>query len=187
MLEQSQHKIDIQAALVGFIDHHHRIPAQQRIGFELHQQDSVGHDFDAGVLVGGIVEAHLVGHIRILVFQLPLDEIGNGEGRNAPWLGDSDHFILSVTGLIEDQGDLGCFTRTGRALHYDDLVVLQGSEDFLPVLVYRQMGHGQHADSIPRTTAITASASRPTRSWRLAVSRSVHRPLSIVCSENVAV
>ena len=83
------------------------------IPLDLVQQDPVGHDLDTRAQVRAVLETHLesddVGDARSL---LAGDELGNGNCRYAPRLGDPDHSSAGVSRLQEDLGDLGGFARS---------------------------------------------------------------------------
>ena len=135
-LEQAEDEVDVQAALVGFVDHDDRVAAKQRVELHLLEQDAVGHDLDLGIVVGLILETHLVAdQARHGRGQLPTDEFRDRNGGDAAGLGDADDTMVGIAGLMENDRQLGGLAGTGRTLDDDDLILGQGVEDGLFLLV----------------------------------------------------
>ena len=139
-LQKSQHKVYVQAALVGLVHHHHGVAGEPGIQLHLLQQDAVGHDLDAGGGVGLVLAPHLVAHqAGVAGLELPGDELADAEGGDAAGLGDGNHAGLGVAGLVEDDGQLGCLSRASGALHHHHLVGGQCLKDSVLLLVDRQL------------------------------------------------
>src|SRR5260370_10643890 len=60
LLEVAEDEVDVQAALMRFVDDQRVVAEQLPVPLHLGQQDAVGHDLDQGVVAGGIGEPHLV-------------------------------------------------------------------------------------------------------------------------------
>ena len=62
LLQVAQQEIDVQAALVRFVNDEGVIGLQQRVGLRLGQQNAVGHQLDRCVARQLVLEAHLETH-----------------------------------------------------------------------------------------------------------------------------
>ena len=139
-LQEPQHEVDVQAALVGLVHHHHGVAGQPGVQLHLLQQDAVGHNLDAGGGVSLVLEPHLVAHqAGVAGLELPGDELADAEGGDAAGLGDGNHAGAGVAGLVEDDGELGGLSRTGGALHHHHLACGQGLKDAFLLLVDGQV------------------------------------------------
>ena len=56
----AEQEIDVEVALVGFVDDQRVVAQQQRVAFEFAQQQSVRHQLHQRARAGAIDEAHLV-------------------------------------------------------------------------------------------------------------------------------
>ncbi len=59
LLQVAEQEVDIEAALVRFVDDDRVVLPEQRIGLRLGQQYAVGHQLDPRALAQGVREAHL--------------------------------------------------------------------------------------------------------------------------------
>ena len=57
LFEVAQEEVDVEGALVGLVDDDGAVVAELRIGGELGEEDAVGHDLDARVAAGLVLEA----------------------------------------------------------------------------------------------------------------------------------
>src|SRR5690606_18279639 len=90
-MQVSQQEIDVQAALVRLIDDQRIVLAQFRIGLNLGQQHTVGHDFYIAAVLYMVLEANLVtdrGARRTA--QLFGNTRGQAAGRDSPRLSVPD-------------------------------------------------------------------------------------------------
>ena len=62
LLQYPEQKIDVEAALVSFVNDQRVIATQKPIALQLLEQNAIGHQLDAGVRPRPIVEANLVAH-----------------------------------------------------------------------------------------------------------------------------
>src|SRR3546814_1289290 len=69
--QEAQQKIDVQAALVGFVDDNGVVALQQRISLRFGQQYAVGHQLNGRVRSGTVIKAYLIAH-PIAQFRLML-------------------------------------------------------------------------------------------------------------------
>ena len=110
-LQQSQHKVYVQAPFVGFIYHHHRIAGKPGIQLHFLQQNTVGHDFDSSGGVGLVLKPHLVAHqTGIGGFQLLGNKLTDTKGCNTAGLGNGNHARLGIACFMEDYWQLGSFS-----------------------------------------------------------------------------
>ena len=90
-LQHPQDEVDVEAALVGFVDHEHAVSGERAVPFELLEEDAVGHDLDHGLLVGPVLESHGIAHgVGDFLPDLAGNELGNGQRCDAPRLGNAD-------------------------------------------------------------------------------------------------
>ncbi len=91
LLQITQQKIDVEAALVGLVDDQGIVLVEVGVLLDLRQQDAVGHQLDVGLGPGAVAEAHLVAHRAARLHpQLTGDTGSEGAGRDAPRLGMAD-------------------------------------------------------------------------------------------------
>ena len=105
--EMAKQEINVQAALVGFINDDHVVVGKLRIALRLGEQDAVGHQFDVGLGTGAIVETNLAA-----------DFASPGDGQ---FLGDAarDGQRGDATGLRAT--DLGADAESGFETHLGQL------------------------------------------------------------------
>jgi hypothetical protein len=60
LLQVTEQEIDVEAALVRFVDQDRVVFGQPAVGLDLGQQDAVGHELDRGAVADVVAEAHLV-------------------------------------------------------------------------------------------------------------------------------
>ncbi len=148
-------EIDVQAALVCFVDDDRVVLAQHAIAMDLVEQDAVGHQLDARGRPDPVGEAHLVAdEAPDILAQLFGDALGDRAGGDAAGLGVTDAL---PTQFEADLRQLGGLARAGLTGHDDDLVVADGARDHLPLLADRKLGRkvkagggdrGRHEPSI---------------------------------------
>ena len=143
-LQESQNKIDVQTPFVGLVYHEHRVAAEEGIGLELLQEDSVGHHLNAGLRGGVVDEAHLVGtvllrHLAKFGEELFLNVGRNAYSGNSAGLGNADESALIIACLVEDDWQLGGLAAAGRAFDHNDLVLPENAENSFPLLIYRKL------------------------------------------------
>ena len=139
LLEVAQQKVNVQAALVGFVDDERVVSLEQRVGLRFGQQDAVGHQLHARAGREPVAETHLVAHHFA---QRRLQLVGNAPGH----AGGCDAARLRVANQPPALARLGVqpaapqrqrhlgqlrgFARTGFAANDDDLMLLQRRLDF---------------------------------------------------------
>ena len=154
----AQQKIDVQAALVGFIDDQRVVGAQQRIGLGLGQQNAVRHQLDRGAFLQRVLETHLVAHdLAQRRLELLGNALGHAGGRNTPRLGMAYELALAPLWGVDpasaqrqrDLGQLRGLARAGLAANDDDLMAVHGLHDLVTTAGYGELfgesdlqGHG---------------------------------------------
>ncbi len=135
LLEIAEEEIDVEAALVGFVDDERVVLLEDAIALRLGQQDAIGHDFDASVLAYGVreadFEADFVADVRS---QFLRDAGGDGAGGDAAGLGVADQCGDAAIQLEADFGELSGFAGAGFAADDDDLVGRDRVGDFAALL-----------------------------------------------------
>jgi hypothetical protein len=110
--QMPEEKVDVERTLVGLVQDHRIVGAQERIALHLGEQHAVGHELDHGVARGAVIEANLAAHLFAPVYpQLLGDAARDGEGRDAARLGAGDLPFAAATGGEAHFGDLGGFAR----------------------------------------------------------------------------
>ncbi len=129
-LEVAEQEIDVEAALVGFVDDEGVVFGEQRVALGLGQQDAVGHELDVGVRAGAVVEADFAADFAAPVdVEFLGDAPGDGERGDAAGLGAADFGLDAQPGFEAHFGDLGGFAGAGFAGDDDDLVMADGGDD----------------------------------------------------------
>jgi hypothetical protein len=86
-LEPAQQEIDVQAALVSFVDDQRVVAVEQRIVLDLRKQDAVGHELDPRLGARAILEADLIADLTPeLTPELLCNTRRHAGGRDAPRL-----------------------------------------------------------------------------------------------------
>ena len=139
LLEVAEQEIDVEAALVCFVDQYRVVLAQQRIGLGFGKQDAVGHQLDVGGrrdLVGEAdLEADMAAEFR---FEFFADARCGGARGDAPRLGVADQAVEAATDFEADLRQLRGLARTRLAADHHHLVLEYGLADLRPALVDRQ-------------------------------------------------
>ena len=122
-LQVTEQEVDVQRALMCFIQDQHRVGPQHGVALNLGKQDAIGHELHARVTVRVIAEAHLApdlappGHTKFFSHAL-----GHTHRRHSPRLRAADLAANIVT--LHLQAHLGqlrrlarsCFTRQNHHL-----------------------------------------------------------------------
>ena len=140
-LEVAQDEVDVEAALVGFVDDDGVVFAQQLVALDLRQQDAVGHELDLGGPADFAREPDLEAHfLADLDAEFLGDALGHGAGGEPARLGVADQAVLAQAQLQAHLGDLGGLTRAGLAGDDGHLVGGDGGHQVLAALGNRQLG-----------------------------------------------
>ncbi len=149
---EPQEKIDVQAALVGFVDDQGVVFEEVVVGLRLGQEHAVGHDLDVGFPRRPVLEADLVAHRAAEgLAELFGDAIGDGHGGDPARLGAGDHPGHAAPGLEAHLGDLGALAAARLAGDDHHGMPADGLDDLLGL-----GGDGQgprHADVGPVAAA----------------------------------
>ena len=141
LAQVTQQKIDIERALVRFVDDDGVVIFQQWIMMYLGQQDTVGHQLDAGVGRHLVVEAHLVADQPAQFrFQLVRDTRAHRTRRHSSWLSMSDHAEHPAPQAQTNFGQLRGLAGTGLAANNNDLMFFDGLRQFLAPRHHGQVG-----------------------------------------------
>ncbi|KPY95200.1 putative periplasmic protein kinase ArgK and related GTPase of G3E family [Pseudomonas syringae pv. spinaceae] len=143
----TEQKVDVQAALVGFVDDDRVVALKKAVILGFGQQDTVSHQLDQGVAVALILETYLITDQRP---QRRADFLGNPAGHAAcgdpARLGMADQTVLTATDFQADLWQLRGFTRTGLTgndqhlmleQRFFDLVAL-GGDGQIVVITHRR-------------------------------------------------
>ncbi|MNI72788.1 hypothetical protein D3C73_1287480 [compost metagenome] len=88
---------------MGFVDDDRVVAFQIAVVLGFRQQDAVGHQFDQGIGIALVLEAHLIADQRT---QRRAQLFGNPAGHAArgdpPWLGMADQAMLAATDFQAD-------------------------------------------------------------------------------------
>ena len=129
----TQQKVDIETALVRFIDDDRVVALEQRIALRFGEQDAIGHQLDVGIRRHLVRETYLVSHgLAERAIQFLRDAGGYGAGGNTPRLCVPDQAVDAALKFQADFRQLRGFARAGLAADYDDLVVVDSARDFRP-------------------------------------------------------
>ncbi len=89
------------------IDDQGVVGGKLRIKRQLAQQNAVGHEFEAAIRAGAVIEADLASHGRPHpCAQLGGDAVGERAGGDAPRLGMADHAVRAAPGREAQLGQL---------------------------------------------------------------------------------
>ena len=139
--EIAQQEIDVETALVGFVDNDGVVLTQQPIGARLSKQDAVGHEFDERLVGSVIAEADLVANFRAeRNAQLTRDPIRDGSCRQPPRLRVPDHALNPHAHFEQELWDLGGLARTRLAADDDDLRFVDGLPELVEMSSEGQVG-----------------------------------------------
>ena len=132
LAQVAQQEVDVEAALVGFIDNQGVVLVQKAVVLDFRQQDTVCHHLDPGRLGGVIGETHLITHLLPdLLAQLLRNPGRHTACRNPPGLGMAHQPADAPAQVQADFGNLGGFTGAGFTGNDDHLVLLDGPADVL--------------------------------------------------------
>ena len=127
-LEVAQNEVDVEVALVGFVDDDRVVGGQPAVGLGLGEQDAVGHDLDVGVPGRAVAETNLVAHrVAEGLAQFLSDPLGHRNGRDPAGLGVADHPVEAPAGgqaelrdhhgvILDSRDDLLLARRDGQRL-----------------------------------------------------------------------
>ncbi|MNT14064.1 hypothetical protein D3C72_1490540 [compost metagenome] len=135
---------------MGFVDDDRVVAFQIAVVLGFRQQDAVGHQFDQGIGIALVLEAHLIAdqcaQRRAQLFGNPAGHAARGD---PPWLGVADQAMLAATDFQADLRQLGGFTRAGFAGDDQHLMLFQrllyfvalgGDRQAIVVTNHRQAG-----------------------------------------------
>ena len=151
LLEVAEDEVDIQAALVCFVDDERVVAEQLPVAGHLGKQDAVGHHLDQRAVARGVGETDLVADRGAqLGAELAGDPLRDGAGRDPARLGVPDLPGHPAAELEADLRQLGRLPRAGLPGHDHDLMVPDGCRDLVPPLADRELRRvAQHRDAGP--------------------------------------
>ena len=151
LLEVAEDEVDIQAALVCFVDDERVVAEQLPVARHLGKQDAVRHHLDQRAVTGGVGETDLVAdRAAQLGAELAGDPLRDGAGRDPARLGVPDLPGHPAAELEADLRQLGRLPRAGLPGHDHDLMVPDGRRDLVPPLADRELRRvAQHRDAGP--------------------------------------
>ncbi len=151
LLEVAEDEVDVQAALVRFVDDERVVAEQLPVALQLGEQDAVGHHLDQRAVAGRVGEAHLVADRGTqLGAEFAGDPLRDGARRDPPRLGVPDLPGDPPAELEADLGELGGLP--GARLTGDDhhLVIPDGRGDLVLALADRELRRvAQHGHAGP--------------------------------------
>ena len=140
LFQVAEQEVDVQAALVRFVNDDGVVLHQQAILLNFRQQNTVGHQLDHGVIAHVVAESHLVADAAArLRLQLFGNTVGNGARRQTTRLGMANQAFYPAAQLHTDFRQLGGFPRTGFTRDNHHLVVAYGLKNVLFLLADGQV------------------------------------------------
>ena len=131
-LQVAEQEVDVERALMRLVEDQHRVVAEQGIALDLGQQDAVGHELDARLPAGVVVEAHLAADLAPPVDAEFLGHAaGHAHRRHAPRLGAADAPGAVAEHLQAHLRQLGGLARAGLTRQHDHLVRPDRRQDVL--------------------------------------------------------
>ncbi len=156
--QEAEQEVDVEAALVSFVDDHYVVRIEEPVTADLREQQPVSDQLHqrarARLIAEPHSEAHLVaeGHLHLLG-----DACRHRARRQPPRLGVGDHAAAAEPGLETDLRQLGGLTGAGLPGDDDDLMPLEQLADFR-----RVGGDGQRGGVIDHRRAGAALGERGT-------------------------
>src|SRR5690606_7068484 len=96
VFQVAQQEIDVEAALVGFVNNQGVVTVQKPVMLNFCQQNTVGHHLDTGKLRGVIGKTNLIDHLLTdMLTQLLGNTTGDTAGGNSSWLGMTDQDTIT--------------------------------------------------------------------------------------------
>ena len=136
----AQDEVDVEAALVRFVDDEGVVLPQHSVALDLGEQNAVRHQLDERRIRRLIGESHLVSHRLADLFAHFLgDALGDGPGCQTTGLCVADRASNAAAQFEADLGDLGRLSRTGLAGDDDDLMRIDGGGDVVASHADRQV------------------------------------------------
>jgi hypothetical protein len=133
-------EVDVERPLMGFVKNDRVVLVEKRVALGLRQEDAVGHQLDVGGGARGVGEADLVAHVATQgAAELLRHPGGDRAGGDPPGLRVADHPRHSAAEVQANLGNLRRLAGAGLAGDDHDLVLLNGSGDFLALQQHRQM------------------------------------------------
>ena len=138
-LQEAEQEVDVQAALVGFVDDDRVVAFQVAVVLGLGQQDAVGHQLDQRAFVALVLKAHLVADQGAQWRADFLGDAGRHAARSQPArLGVADQAVGAAAQFQADLRQLGGLARPGLAGNHHDLALFQRSLDLIALGGNRQ-------------------------------------------------
>ena len=130
LLEIAEQEIDVETALVRFVDDDGVVGRQPAVGLDFGQQNAVGHELDRRLLADVVVEAHLIAdqcaERRLQLFRYAPRDRARG---NPARLGAADHAGGAATGGQAELRQLRGLARTGFARNHHHLMIADQRDD----------------------------------------------------------
>ena len=153
LFQVAQEEVDVQAAFVCFIDDNRVVGGEITVGLGFCQQDTVGHQLDAGIARGVIGKAHFIAdRAADFGFQLFGNPLCHGTRGQTARLGMPDQPRHPAPEFQTNLGQLRGFARTGFAANNRYLILGNGFFDFVEFFVNGQrvveFGLGQFGQAL---------------------------------------
>ena len=140
LLQIAQQKINVEAALVGFVDDQRVVSAEIPVMGQLGQQNAVGHQLNGAGIRDRVIKADLITHQAA---QRRVEFIGDALRHracgNSPGLGVTNTLLAAAAKVQTDFGELGGFTRASLARENDHLMIANRRLDIGTALRDRQL------------------------------------------------
>ena len=131
-LQVPQQKVDVDGALVRFVNDHRVVGEQKRIRLRLREQDPVRHQLDRGAGRRGVREAHLeADDVPEGSLEFFRDALRDRARRDATGLRMGDAARNAAPGHERDLGELRRFARARLAAYDDDAVFFDRALHFI--------------------------------------------------------
>ena len=138
LLEVAEQEVDVEAALVRFVDNDRVVLRQPAIALHFRQQDAVGHELDVGAVADVLGEAHLItDRTAERRFQFLGHAPRHRAGGDAARLRATDHAGDAAAGGKAKLGQLRGLAGTGFAGNHHHLVLADQRDDLLGIAADR--------------------------------------------------
>ena len=153
LFQIAQEEVDVQAAFVRFVDDNRVVGGEVTVGLGFRQQDTVGHQLDAGIARGVVGKAHFIAdRAADFGFQLFGNPLCDGARGQTARLGMPDQTRRPAPEFQTNLGQLRGFARTGFAANNRYLILGNGFFDFVEFFVNGQrvveFGFGQFGQAL---------------------------------------
>ena len=148
-LQIAEQEVDVQAALVRFIENDRVVVRQVRIALRFRQQNAIGHQLDVGLRIRPVIKANLAADLPApRHLQLLGNPARDGQGRHPTRLRATDLRLDAQPGFQAHLGNLRRLARARLACNHHDLAPANRRHDLVLAHGDRQVGRINDAREI---------------------------------------